>query len=67
MPLTSQQQQLIVNVDSRVKMLLANGGNEAILLMDMLAVVPDIKTIMYASAEKEMDLYVQEYDGFIIT
>ena len=62
--LNSEQKALIVKVDKKVKALLAHGGNEITLLVEMLDVMPGIKTMMDLVPKKEIEMYFYEYDGF---
>ncbi len=65
MPLTPQQKTMIVDVDKQVKAILDQGGDEETLLVNMLPSMPGIKTIIdSALGDKEIDMYVQAYDGF---
>ena len=68
MPLTSKQKKLIIDVDRKVNNILACGGDEEMLLIEMLELMPGIKTIIDSTidstSKKEMDMYFQEYDGF---
>ena len=65
MPLTTEQKELIIDVDKKVKAILKRGGSEETLLVEMLPLMPGIKTIINAGlGDKEIDLYIRAYDGF---
>ena len=64
MSLTEQQKHLIITVDKRVKSILAKGGNEAKLLVEMFDIMPRIKAMIDSAPTKEIEMYFYEYDGF---
>lgn len=64
MSLNAQQKKFIADVDSRVKTILANDGDEQTLLVQLLEFMPGLKTIIDSPTEKEMDLYAHAYPGF---
>jgi len=64
MPLTSKQKKLIIDIDRKVKNILACGGDEEMLLIEMLELMPEIKPIITSASKKEMNVYFQKYDGF---
>ena len=64
MPLNPQQKGLIVTIDKRVKTILANGGNEETLLVEMLDLMPKFKAILDKVPTKELEMQFHKYDGF---
>jgi len=64
MSLSQQQKALIVRVDKKVKMLLANGGNDETLLVEVLELMPEVKILLDSVPTKEIELYFYEYNGF---
>ena len=50
-------------MDNQAKQILKQGGDEE-LLMSLANKMHQIKEIMDASTEKELNLYCQHYDGF---
>ena len=63
MPLDVQQKQCLADIDKRIKQTLSDGGDEA-LLVSLYDFMGDIKKIMDACSNKELDEYCKEYDGF---
>lgn len=61
MQLNSQQKQTIIEIDQKVKYILASNGNEVDIFLEFATKMPIIKQIMET---KEIDLYFQEYEGF---
>ena len=51
-------------LDRKVENILACGGDEEMLLIEMLELMPEIKTIIDPASRKEMNMYFQEYDAF---
>ena len=64
MPLTSKQKKLIIDIDRKVNNILACGGDEEMLLIEMLELMPEIKPIITSASKKEMNVYFQKYDGY---
>ena len=64
MPLTQQQQQLIVEIDRKTKVILNQKGREELLLVEMLPLMPEIKAMMDSAPKKEIEMYFHQYDGF---
>lgn len=64
MALDQKQQNLIVAVDQKVKTILANGGSEKTLLVELLDFMPGIKSLLDTAPKKEIEMYFYEYDGF---
>lgn len=64
MSLHPEQKDLIVTIDKKVKALLAQGGNDETLLVEMLELMPAIKSLLDSAPKKEIEMYFYEYDGF---
>lgn len=63
MPLTPQQIDYIKELDSKGRQIMAQGGEEA-LLMSLCHKMQDIKTLMDGATKDELNAYCQQYDGF---
>lgn len=59
----SPTKQLVIKVDNYVNQLLADGGEEK-LLISLLDIMGDIKKIMDSSTKQELDRYAEEHKGF---
>lgn len=64
MPITPQQQEVILAVDKKVKKLIANRASNEKILVQMLEFMPAIKIIIASTDKNEMDLHCQNYNGF---
>ena len=63
MPITSKQKNFIQLMNSKAKSILEHGGKEA-LLMSLCNKMEQIKEIMDASSQDELNRYCTEYEGF---
>lgn len=64
MSLSSKQKQLIAHIDSKVMTIISNGGDETNVCVAMLEHMPEISTILFSASEKELEMYLDEYEGF---
>ena len=64
MILNTKQIELITNIDSKVKTILANGGDDKAICIAMLEQMPKIKTIISSVSHNELNIYLNKYDGF---
>ncbi len=64
MTLSLKQINLIIDIDSKAKAILRNGGNETTVCLAMLERMPEIKTIILSVHAKKLQLYLDEYEGF---
>jgi len=62
--LTDEQKKLITLIDSKVKAVIKQGGDEEKLLVEMVGLMPGIKNMIDFASEKELKLYYAAYDGF---
>ncbi len=63
MPLTVEQKNFIILLDSKAKQIMQHGDTEE-LLISLCGKVEQIKEIMDASSEIELNAYCEKYDGF---
>ncbi len=63
MPLTAQQTQLAVTIDTYVQHTFAQGGEEA-LLVSMVDYMPLFKQLLDTCSRADMDALCTQYDGF---
>jgi len=66
MSLTKQQQQLIVEIDRKTKVILNQDGDEEALLVEMLPLMPKIKALIDSAPKKAIEMYFYQYDGFYL-
>ena len=64
MLLTTEQKQLIIDIDRRVKKLLLADVDEEKVLISMYEYLPKIKTIVKSVSKPVFDQICCEYDGF---
>lgn len=64
MPLTATQKQMIARIDNQAKQILRLGGSEEALLMSFSHQMEEIKKIIEAASENELNVYCDLYDGF---
>ncbi len=64
MSLNEQQQNVIISIDKKVKVLLANGIDGEQMLVEMLDFMPAIKEFIDFVPKKEIELYFYECAGF---
>ncbi len=63
MSLTSAQEQRLIEIHRQANQTYLEGGDEA-LLLSLYPLMGDLKKIMDASTQKELDEYCEKYDGF---
>ena len=63
MALTSKHIAFIKALDHEARQMMASGGEEA-LLMSLCDKMDDIKTVIDAAGQGELDQYCQQYEGF---
>lgn len=65
MPLTVQQIELMSFIDQKVRDILENGGDEILVMTELLDKMPEIKRILIDSITKEeLNKYCGLYEGF---
>ncbi len=64
MPLTAQQVQLAVTIDTHVRQTLAQGGGDEALLVSLIDSMPLFKQLLDTCSRTEMDMLCTQYDGF---
>lgn len=64
MTLSLQQVQLITYIDQKVKIILANDGNEETILVELIDYMPSIKLLIDTVPIRDIEKYFYEYDGF---
>lgn len=64
MVLSNKQKNLIAYVDFKVKEILENGGDETGVLIAMVEKMPEIHDIIETTPEEELQIYLNEYNGF---
>lgn len=64
MPLNIKQKELITYVDSKVKSIEKNGGDEVALLIGLTDQMPELHTIINYPDKEELQIYIDKYDGF---
>lgn len=64
MPLTTEQKKLIVDIDNQVNRLLKIGASSKTILGEMSGLMPAMKPLIFSTDKTELNLYLQEYDGF---
>ena len=64
MVLSNKQKNLIAYVDFEVKTILENGGDETDVLIAMVEKMPEIHDIIETTSEEELQIYLNEYNGF---
>ncbi|MBX9704278.1 MAG: hypothetical protein K2X39_09020 [Silvanigrellaceae bacterium] len=62
MSLTAYERHLISDIDRKIKR--AEKCPRKTLFHDLINLAPTIKNILYSHEEKEIDLYVNAYEGF---
>ena len=64
MTLNLKQIDLIIDIDSKAKAILKNGGDEITVCLAMLERMPEIRTMILSVHLKKLQLYLDEYEGF---
>lgn len=62
MSLTPYEMHLIADIDRKIKH--TKNTCETTTFQDLMNLAPTIKNILYSHEEKEIDLYVNAYEGF---
>ncbi len=63
MTLTATQKQAIAALDDKARQILQQGGEEE-LLMSLAHKMPQLKAIIDAASQDELNFYCERYDGF---
>ncbi len=63
MSLTTVQKQCLIEIHHQANQTFLKGGDKA-LLLSLYPLMGDLKNIMDASTQKELDEYCDKYDGF---
>jgi hypothetical protein len=63
-PLSIKQKELIAYVDSKVKSIKKNGGDEVALLIGLTDQMPELRAIINYPDKDELQIYIDKYDGF---
>jgi hypothetical protein len=56
--------QIIETIDARANAILARGGEDEKLLLSVHPIMGEIKKVMTASSQQELNMYCEEYNGF---
>lgn len=69
MPLTKEQIQLVINIDSKANQVIHGGGNDRDLLLyvqDLITKDHELYSILESGSSKELDLLYDKYEGFYL-
>lgn len=64
--MTESVTELVERIDNQANDIILNGGGDEELLLSLHDVMADLKIIMDASTEQELDLICQQYEGFYL-
>ena len=66
MAISTEQKKLISYIDLKVKTILEHGGNEDAVLVSMQDRMPEILKIIQNASEEELQMFIDEYNGFYL-